>query len=401
MVRSVLLCDRTADAQALHAEVSDATDVLVDVVTDARRALEFAARTRPDVVVCRLPRGDFPDVELLTRLRASSPTSCIVVRVDPDDATLASASLAAGAHAVVSTLDERDVLLDAIRSVTPGVVVITELVARHLSTALAIATDESGRLARELDELRSDVAHGSSAKADFLSNISHELRTPVTVAKGIAYVLRNPSIAVEERTEFLDQLQGSLDKLMGVRRRDHHDVGARTRRARTRSRERRPRRDRPARPRGGADVATPRCPSRPRSHPCCGPSADEGRLEGVITELLDNACRYSPEGVAVEVSARAMSEGVVVSVTDRGEGLDRTVARRSFDEPFSTGEGVLRKEKAGIGVGLHLARQLVIEHGGTLWTDPLPGGGTRVAFCIPPVDARVGARSHAGSAGAA
>ena len=88
-----------------------------------------------------------------------------------------------------------------------------------------------------------------------------------------------------------------------------------------------------------------------------------------------------------------MSEGIVVSVTDRGEGLDRTVAKRSFDEPFSTGEGVLRKEKAGVGVGLHLARQLVVEHGGTLWTDPLPGGGTRASFCIPPPDARGNVRS--------
>jgi signal transduction histidine kinase len=83
-----------------------------------------------------------------------------------------------------------------------------------------------------------------------------------------------------------------------------------------------------------------------------------------------------------------MSEGIVVSVTDRGEGLHRTVATRSFEEPFSTGEGVLRKEKAGVGVGLHLARQLVVGHGGTLWSDPLPGGGTRVAFCIPPESAR-------------
>jgi signal transduction histidine kinase len=400
MVRSVLLCDRTADAQALHAEVGDATDVLVDVVTDARRALEFAARTRPDVVVCRLPRGDFPDVELLTRLRASSPTSCIVVRVDPDDATLASGSLAAGAHAVVSTLDDRDALLGAIRSVTPGVVVLTELVARHLGSALAVATDESDRLGRELDELRSDVAHGSSAKADFLSNISHELRTPVTVAKGIAYVLRNPSIADGERTEFLDQLQGSLDKLMGVLDEiitmselergaleldlADADLAETVRRAVAAARRRHP-----------------SVPFEASIAPVLRTVCDEARLEGVITELLDNACRYSPEGVAVEVSARAMSEGVVVSVTDRGEGLDRTVARRSFDEPFSTGEGVLRKEKAGIGVGLHLARQLVVEHGGTLWTDPLPGGGTRAAFCIPPVDARVDARSRAGSAGAA
>ena len=36
-----------------------------------------------------------------------------------------------------------------------------------------------------------------------------------------------------------------------------------------------------------------------------------------------------------------------------------------------------------MGVGLHLARQIVIEHGGVIWADPLPGGGTRVSFCIP------------------
>ena len=36
-----------------------------------------------------------------------------------------------------------------------------------------------------------------------------------------------------------------------------------------------------------------------------------------------------------------------------------------------------------MGVGLHLARQIVVEHGGIMWADPLPGGGTRVSFCLP------------------
>jgi signal transduction histidine kinase len=78
-----------------------------------------------------------------------------------------------------------------------------------------------------------------------------------------------------------------------------------------------------------------------------------------------------------------MDEGVTVSVTDRGEGLHRNVVTQAFTQPFSTGEATLRKEKAGIGVGLHLARQIVVEHGGIMWADPLPGGGTRVSFCIP------------------
>ncbi|MEA2557676.1 MAG: hypothetical protein QOG88_1214, partial [Actinomycetota bacterium] len=90
-----------------------------------------------------------------------------------------------------------------------------------------------------------------------------------------------------------------------------------------------------------------------------------------------------PADRAVELHARNLDEGAMVQVVDRGDGMDRDVATRSFDQPFSTGEATLRKEKAGVGVGLHLARQLVVEHGGILWTDPIPGGGTRVSFCIP------------------
>ena len=78
-----------------------------------------------------------------------------------------------------------------------------------------------------------------------------------------------------------------------------------------------------------------------------------------------------------------MDEGVVVSVTDHGAGMARQTVSKAFDEPFSAGEEILRKERAGAGVGLHLARQLVVQHGGILWADPLPSGGTRVSFVIP------------------
>src|SRR5262249_38232299 len=53
--------------------------------------------------------------------------------------------------------------------------------------------------------------------------------------------------------------------------------------------------------------------------------------------------------------------------------------------PFVTGEEVMRKERTGVGLGLHLARRLILLHGGILWADPLPAGGTRVSFCIPAV----------------
>ena len=129
--------------------------------------------------------------------------------------------------------------------------------------------------------------------------------------------------------------------------------------------------------------------------------ADGPRIGGVVRELLDNACRYSPLGRGIELSARMLDEGVVVIVTDHGVGLDRSLAMKAFDQPFSTGEATLRKEKAGVGVGLHLARKIVIEHGGVMWSDPLPGGGTRVSFCIPINEGQRLAAPPASAAGAA
>ena len=92
-----------------------------------------------------------------------------------------------------------------------------------------------------------------------------------------------------------------------------------------------------------------------------------------------------------------LDEGVVVTVTDHGEGLHRAVATQSFEEPFTHGRGrSCARRRREWALGLHLARQLIVEHGGILWTDPLPGGGTRASFCVP---ARAGQRLDAPPAG--
>jgi two-component system sensor histidine kinase KdpD len=387
MVSSVLLCDTTDEIVLLRRAAVDHPDLIVDVSTDALRALEAAARTRPDVVLCRLSMDGFTGTDLLGRLRAASPSSRIVVRVRVDDVARLATSFAGGAGGAVTAGDSPDDVMRVIAATATGAIALSPRVADTLAASLGDSIASSERIGAELEELRHSVSQGTTAKADFLSNISHELRTPVTVAKGIAYVLRNPAVGEDERAEFLAQLQGSLDKLMGIIDEiitmselergtfvltfAEVDLASTVRSAV-----------------GRVQALHPTVTIEASIAASLPTVADEPRLEGVVTELLENACRYSPEGAVVELSARAMSEGIVVSVTDRGEGLHRTVAKRSFEEPFSTGEGVLRKEKAGVGVGLHLARQLVVGHGGTLWSDPLPGGGTRVAFCIPPESAR-------------
>jgi hypothetical protein len=111
---------------------------------------------------------------------------------------------------------------------------------------------------------------------------------------------------------------------------------------------------------------------------------DVGRLREAVRQLVDNACRYSAPGETVKVRARLGDEGIAVHVSDRGRGLRRDTVRAAFGQPFTPGEDILRKERAGLGMGLNLARTLVVLHGGIMWAEPLPGGGTRVAFTLPP-----------------
>jgi signal transduction histidine kinase len=398
MGATVLVCDAADEVAYLQYHLlREASDLVVDVISDPFKAVESVARSRPDVVTADLGLDGLGGAELVRRLCASAPGTRVIARSPSRDTMIVAEVLAAGAGGYVLRDDGPDALLAAIRATLTGAVVLSPSVAGSFGSEVARLAANERALDAELSELRASVNQGTSAKADFLANISHELRTPVTVAKGIAYVLRNPTVPAAEREQFLEQLQSSLNKLMGIvdeiitiaeleRGTFELDVAPLDLAPLIRHAVDEVGRDYPTIP------IDAQVPSELRA------IADGTRIGGVVRELLDNACRYSPSGRGVELSARVLDEGVVIAVTDRGEGLDRAIAMKAFEQPFSTGEATLRKEKAGVGVGLHLARQIVLEHGGVMWSDPLPGGGTRVSFCLP---ANEGARLAAPPAGAA
>jgi signal transduction histidine kinase len=112
--------------------------------------------------------------------------------------------------------------------------------------------------------------------------------------------------------------------------------------------------------------------------------ADARGIREVVRQVVDNACRYSRAAGTVTVKAGRGPEGINVHVTDRGLGVDRGQIAAAFGGPFTPGEEVMTKERAGLGLGLHLARNLVALHGGILWAEPLPAGGSRVSFTLPP-----------------
>jgi signal transduction histidine kinase len=116
------------------------------------------------------------------------------------------------------------------------------------------------------------------------------------------------------------------------------------------------------------------------SGPLYGPW-DGDRLTQVIRNLLSNAIKYSPRGGEVLVKVEAGEHMVAVSVADHGVGIAPDAVPRLFDRFYRAPETAGRV--GGMGVGLHVCKQLVEAHGGTFSVVSQPGQGTTITFRLP------------------
>jgi signal transduction histidine kinase len=128
-------------------------------------------------------------------------------------------------------------------------------------------------------------------------------------------------------------------------------------------------------------------------------SLERSRMERAFVNLIGNALEAMPEGGEVRISARVNDGAAVVQVQDNGPGIAPEIRSQLFQPFVSAGK------RNGLGLGLALSRQTVLEHGGDMWVEPAPGRGARFVFRLPlpgtvpsngPLDAvGEGRRSHA------
>jgi two-component system sensor histidine kinase GlrK len=112
---------------------------------------------------------------------------------------------------------------------------------------------------------------------------------------------------------------------------------------------------------------------------------DEKRITQVLTNLLSNALKFTPEGG--EVSVRVGSDPgrprcVLVSVSDTGRGIERAQLDQVFDRLYQIRSGDATIE-GGLGLGLYICREVVRLHGGEIWVDSTPGKGSTFFFTVP------------------
>lgn len=113
--------------------------------------------------------------------------------------------------------------------------------------------------------------------------------------------------------------------------------------------------------------------------------ADRARLLQVLTNLLANAAKFSPEGGSVEVGAARVPGGVRVTVSDRGPGLSVEFQPRAFQR-FAQEDTSDGRRRSGAGLGLFIAKRIVERHGGAIGFETRPGDGTTFYVDLPAVD---------------
>lgn len=426
-----------ADELALVQDLADRAALAIDNAQLAAAAGRVAARTeRLQTITSQLGRSLTPETVLQqvtdsAALLLDAPVAAVFLLGGPDDDfTLAAAhgveasragelrlprhtSLAGRAVDEGRTVIVNDVREDpgtALPALLTGEVAGAEVAApivggagtlgviKVFSPTARAFTDEDGRLLEALAaaaavaitnaRLFADAQESLRARDAFLSIAAHELKTPTTaVLAGAQLLLRRSqrgrlvlesvdrhADVIVEAAKRLSRLVDDLLDVSRVRtgqlalRLATVDLGEVARRVVARDRER-------LEGHGPAlDLAEG-----------CLVSADADRIEQVLENLLDNAVKYSRPGGRIAVGVAARRDAVRLSVRDEGIGLPPGAAERIF-QPFERAPNAAERQLPGMGLGLHICRNIVELHGGRIWAvSPGENAGTTFHVELPRV----------------
>jgi len=248
---------------------------------------------------------------------------------------------------------------------------------RILSTVLDVTEQRKADEAlRTLDQ----------AKSDFISTAAHVLRTPLIAIVGYSELLENSDnnlLTEEQKESYLSIIQSNAENLnhlvddlldvgriqigrsLGVVPKENHIAAIIEKIAesmRVKSRQH--------------DIVV--------NHVNAPPQVmwfDGGRIAQVFYNLLSNAIKYSPLGGTITIQTISDEDKIMISVIDQGQGMTLQQVEHVFDRFYRADSG--NAETSGLGLGMSIVQQIIVDHGGEVCVDSNPGQGTTVTFSLP------------------
>ena len=252
----------------------------------------------------------------------------------------------------------------------------------HRVALLFTDITERRRAEESLRRLAAELAESDRRKTEFLATLAHELRNPLAPISNGLQLLRVPGGDPEAKERARDMMERQLrhmvrlvDDLLDIARISSGKVELKKDRA-------------PLDAILGSAVESSMPLLTAAGHkldlriaePGLQVSADTTRLAQVVSNLLNNAAKYTPDGGRIELAARRDGGDVVVTVTDTGIGIAREALPQVFEMFTQVGRHRDRSQ-GGLGIGLALVRRLVELHGGSV-TAQSPGVGQGSTFTV-------------------
>lgn len=265
---------------------------------------------------------------------------------------------------------------------------VTRLLATRNYQARVVESgqDEVGQLAQSINELASRLQHHEEQQQEFLADVTHELRTPLSYIQGYSQVLEENWVQDEaERKKYLalivresqrlQRLVSELTDLTGAQgegmkvvlvRTDFQKVVRETTAKML-----------PAAQEKGIELRIDRGQQGPLFV-----IGDPDRLEQVLLNLLTNAIQYTSQGGRVLVRYEANGDDLQVRVQDTGIGIPARNLPHVFDRFYRVDKS-RNRAKGGMGLGLSIVKGIVDRHGGQIWVGSEEGKGTTFFFTVP------------------
>ncbi|MFI0826988.1 ATP-binding protein [Streptomyces roseolus] len=375
---------------------------VASVVDLAARRTHQAARLRAESEVLSylagsVLRGETSLDALLERVRETFSMESVALLERADGAEPWNRAAAVGPHPAARP-EDADVDMpvgDHLALALSGRVLPAEdrRVLGAFAAQAAVVLDRQ-RLVGEAEEARK-LAEGNKIRTSLLAAVSHDLRTPLAGIKASVTSLRSDDVewSEEDRAELLEGIEAGADRL------DHLvgnlldmsrlQTGTVTPLIRAVDLDEVVPMALGGVPDGSAEADVP------ETLPMV--EVDKGLLERAVANIVENAVKYSPDGIPVAVTASTLGDRVELRVVDRGPGVPDE-SKDGIFEPFQRFGDAPRG--SGVGLGLAVARGFVEAMGGTLSAEDTPGGGLTMVLTLraaggtaPPPAAELPART--------
>jgi len=246
--------------------------------------------------------------------------------------------------------------------------------------AKAQQLEEAETQARETEKLRAI----DRLRSELLANVSHELRTPLSAIKGFTTTMLRKDVkwSAKQREDFLQTIDQETDRLTrlisDILDMSRLDAGAmKLKQGKYLVSEI------VSSVKGRLEVLTAHHQlviDVPEKLPAI--FVDEMRIGQVISNLVENAVKFSLANSAITIGARLEKENIVISVTDHGEGMSKEVMEKLFNR-FYQADNVVTGHRSGTGLGLAICRGIIENHGGKIWVESKVQEGSKFSFSLP------------------